>query len=158
MLSPEEVASVEQELAGLPTKRAACIGALRAVQRARGFVSDEALADLAPVLGMTPTELEAVATCYNLIYRRPVGRHVILLCDSISCFVTGQRWLQSGLEERLGIHFGETTADGRFTLLPCACLGICDHAPAMMVDDDLCCDFRREDLPRQLDELLARYE
>ena len=103
---------------------------------------------------MTPEELDSVATFYNLLFRRPVGRHVILLCDSVSCWIVGSEQLGEYLTSRLGIGLGETTEDGRFTLLPVACLGTCDHAPAMMVGDDLYRDLE----PASLDEILSQYE
>ena len=86
---------------------------------------------------MTPDELDGVATFYNLIFRKPVGRHVIMLCDSVSCWIMGYERLRAQPDDAAGHRLGETTADGRFTLLPIVCLGACDHAPAMMIDDDL---------------------
>ncbi|MEW6296725.1 MAG: NADH-quinone oxidoreductase subunit NuoE, partial [Thermodesulfobacteriota bacterium] len=125
----------------------------KVVQAHRGWVSDESLRDVADLLDMTPDELDGVATFYNLVFRRPVGRHVILLCDSVSCWIMGYERVRARLKERLGIGFGETSADGRFTLLPVPCLGACDHAPAMMVGQDL-----HQDLDADtLDALLARY-
>ncbi len=136
MLSEEERAEVEAELAQSYTKRAAAIGAMRIVQRHRGgWLSDEALADVAAFLEMTPTELDGIATFYYLIFRRPVGERVLMVCDSISCWQLGAESLLSYLEQRLGIKAGETTPDGRFTLLRTNCLGDCDHAPAMMVNE-----------------------
>jgi NADH-quinone oxidoreductase subunit E len=86
---------------------------------------------------MSPAEVDSVATFYNLIFRKPVGRHVILLCDSISCYVMKYGEIYTALQEKLHIKFGETTGDQCFTLLPNCCLGCCDHAPALMIDDDL---------------------
>ena len=102
---------------------------------------------------MTPDELDSVATFYNLIFRKPVGRHVILICDSVSCWVMGYRGMEEHLKARLGIGFGETTADGRFTLLPNACLGVCERAPAMMIDEDLHTDLH----PEKIDQILEKY-
>ena len=157
MLSPEERAEIEDEAGRYPTRRAACIEALKIVQRRRGWVSDEAIADLGAALGMTPEELDAVATFYNLVFRRPVGRHVVLLCDSVSCWVMGYGRLRDRLCRDLGVALGGTTADGRFTLLPVVCLGACDHAPALMVDDDLHGDLDPEADPRRLSAVLERY-
>jgi NADH-quinone oxidoreductase subunit E len=124
------------------------------VQRHRGWVSDEGIADVAEALQMSPTELEGVATFYNMIFRKPVGEHVILLCDSVSCWVMGYERLRSHLTRRLGIGPGQTTSDGRFTLLPNVCLGACDHAPVMMVDEA-----HYQDLDAaKIDEILAYYE
>ena len=140
MLSEKELEEIERELAkygDAGTKRAACVEALKIVQRYRGWISDESLRDIAGALEMTPDELDSVATFYNLIFRRQVGRHVILICTTISCWVMGYEEILNHLQERLGIKPGETTADGRFTLLPVPCLGACDGAPAIMIDDTL---------------------
>ena len=137
MLTPDEQQQIAAELAHYPTKRAVCIDALKIVQRHRGWVSDESLRDIAALLDMSVDELDGVATFYNLIFRKPVGKHVVMVCDSVSCWLTGYEGVREGLTKRMGIQFGETTADGRFTLLPIVCLGACDRAPVMMVDDDL---------------------
>ncbi len=137
MLSDAERHEIERFLAHYPDKRAVCIEALKVVQQHRGWVSDEALSDAAVFLDMSRSELEGVATFYNAIFRKPVGRHVILYCDSVSCWIMGCSALRERLESALGVRVGETTPDGRFTLLPNVCLGACDRAPALMVDRDL---------------------
>jgi len=143
LLTPADVRAIDQVISRYEDKRAACIEALKLVQRRYGWVSDGRLGELASLLDMTGSELDGVATFYNLVFRRPVGRHVIMLCDSVSCWLMGHDDLLACLSERLGIRPGETTQDGRFTLLPIVCLGHCDHAPAMMVDDDLHGDLNR---------------
>lgn len=153
MLTERERQEITAELAHSPSPQAASIEALKIVQRHRRWVSDEALRDVAEALGMTAHELDNVATFYNLIYRRPVGRHVILLCDSVSCWIVGYREIHAALKERLGVDFGGTTEDGRFTLLPMACLGACDHAPVLMIGEDT----HRDVTPEGLDEILERY-
>jgi len=152
MLTEEEKEEIQQELKEYTKKRAACIEALKIVQRHRGWVSDE-IGDIAKMLDMTPDELDNVATFYSLIFRKPVGKHVILICDSISCWITGYDLMREHLKERLGIGLGETTEDGQFTLLPTACLGACDRAPAMMIDDVLHGNLT----PEKIDELLEQY-
>ncbi len=137
MLKEEEIRDIRAEMGRYPTARAAAPEALRIVQRSRGWVSTDAVRDIAEFLGLGAEEVEGVATFYNLIWRRPVGRHVILVCDSVSCWIMGYEGLKKRLEERLGIGLGQTTPDGRFTLLPIACLGACHRAPAMIVDEDL---------------------
>ena len=109
--------------------------------------------EIADHLGISPAEVDSVATFYNLIFRKPVGKHVILLCDSISCYVMGHQKIYRALSEKIMIKYGETTADKRFTLLPNACLGCCDRAPALMIDEDLYRDVTIE----QLDNILAKY-
>jgi NADH-quinone oxidoreductase subunit E len=137
MLTEKEIQEISAELSHAVTKAAASVDALNIIQRSRGWVSDEAVKDIAALLEMTADELDAVATFYSFIFRRPVGRHVILICDSISCWVMGYNPLLDLLKANLDIVFGETTEDKRFTLLPISCLGACDRAPAMMVDEDL---------------------
>ncbi len=146
MLSDEQRREVLDELEHYPTKQAACIEALKIVQKHDGWVSDEALHEVAALIGMPVAELDSVATFFNLIYRRPVGRHVILLCDSVSCWLMGCDKIRAQLVDRLGIDYGQTTEDKRFTLLPMACLGTCDRAPAIMIDEELHRDLTTESL------------
>ena len=153
MLTQEEINAIDHEVKLLPHKKAAVIEALKIVQKEKGWVSDASISEVAEYLDMSPAEVDSVATFYNLIFRKQVGRHVILLCDSISCYVMKFQEIYVALQQKLQIQFGETTADQRFTLLPNACLGCCDHAPALMIDDDLYTDVTIE----QLDELLKKY-
>jgi NADH-quinone oxidoreductase subunit E len=153
MLTDAERQEIESHVAEYPYKRAACIEALKIVQRERGWVSDESLKDIADLLEMTPAELDNVATFYNLIFRKPVGRRVILLCDSVSCWLMGYEKMRQHLSEMLGIDFGGTTPDGEFTLLPMVCLGDCDHAPVMMVGNDLHNNLD----PDKIDQILESY-
>ena len=154
MITKEESAEIADLLQHYDHKRGACVEALKVVQKHHGWVCDEALRDVAQILDMTAEEVDAIATFYNLIFRRPVGRHVILICNSVSCWIMGYEDLLAHLTGRLGIGLGETTEDGRFTLLPISCLGTCDHAPAMMIDDELYRDLDRE----QIDQILASCE
>ena len=103
MLTEEERREIETELHQYAQKRAVCIDALKIVQRRRGWVSDESVRDLAEFLEMTPDELDSVATFYNLIFRKPVGRRVILICDSVSCWIMGYDRIREHLTARLGI-------------------------------------------------------
>jgi NADH-quinone oxidoreductase subunit E len=154
MLTEEIRAEIAEQIQHYDHKRAGCVEALKIVQKHHGWVSDASVREVARLLDMTPDELDAVATFYSLIFRRPVGRHVILICDSVTCWIMGYEDLLAHLTDRLGIGLGETSADGRFTLLPVPCLGTCDHAPAMMIDDDLHRDLDRE----KIDQILERYE
>lgn len=154
MLTKQEIAEIDEELKLVPLKSAACIEALKIIQSHRGWVSDESISDLAAYLDMSSEELDNVATFYNLIFRKPVGRHVILLCDSVSCYILGYQKIQDHLQGLLGIQYGETTADDRFTLLPIPCLGTCDRGPAMIIDDDLHRDLTVESIKG----ILEKYE
>jgi NADH-quinone oxidoreductase subunit E len=153
MLTEEEKQEIITELGNHENKRAACFEAMRIVQRKRGWLSDDLLRGIAELLDMTAEELDSVATFYTFIFRKPVGRHVISICDSASCWIMGYEDLLSYLKSRLNISLGGTTEDGRFTLLPVSCLGACDHAPALMVDDNLHLDLTRD----KIDEILDRY-
>ena len=153
-LSEAEVAEIEAECAHLPDRQSAAIDALMIVQKHRSWVSDQSLFAIARLLGMSAEALDAVATFYNRIYRRPVGRHVVMLCDSVSCYIMGADRLAEHVKTHLGIDFGETTPDDRFTLLPIACLGACDKAPTMLVGEDLIVNVHAE----RLDEIFARFE
>ncbi|HEY8916657.1 MAG TPA: NADH-quinone oxidoreductase subunit NuoE [Chitinophaga sp.] len=154
MLTQTEISKIEHELQQVPVRKAAVIEALKIVQEQRRWVSDENVEDIAALLGMSADEVDSVATFYNLIFRQPVGRHVILVCDSISCWVMGYENIRKTLMELLQIKYGQTTPDGRFTLLPNPCLGTCDHAPALMVDQDLYRDLNE----KNIGEILDKYE
>ena len=154
VLSDEEVREIEAECAHLPDRKSAAIDAMMIVQRHRGWVSDESLGAIAHLLGMSVENLDSIATFYNLIFRKPVGRHVVMVCDSVSCYVMGADSLLKRIEAHLGIGLGQTTADGRFTLLPIVCLGACDKAPTMMIGDELIENVDAE----QLDGIFGRFE
>jgi NADH-quinone oxidoreductase subunit E len=136
-LTEAERAAIAEFVAHYPTPRAACIDALKYVQSQRRYIADGILAEIAALLKMSTAELDEVATFYNLIFRRPVGETVILLCDSITCWMLGRDKIANHICQRLAIQPGETTADGKYTFLPIVCLGHCDHAPAMLLGDTL---------------------
>ena len=110
MLSEIERREIDEELKHSPTPRSACIDAMKVVQRHRRWVSDEALDDVGELLGMSRAELDNVATFYNLIFREPVGEHVILVCDSISCWLVNGESVMAALERKLGIRLGRDDA------------------------------------------------
>jgi NADH-quinone oxidoreductase subunit E len=153
MLTEQEKKEIQEEIKLYPYPHAACLDALKIVQHHRGWVDDKSVKDIAEILGMSSDEVDGVATFYSRIYRKPVGRHVILLCDSVSCMIMGYYSLYNHLSGKLGIQFGETTTDGRFTLLPISCLGNCDLAPSMMIDYDLYNKLSIE----HIDELIEKY-
>lgn len=153
-LSEHEIGAIEAQIAHLPDRESAAIEALQIVQQARGWVSDESLRATAQLLGMSDAALDSIATFYNLIYRQPVGRHVVMMCDSVSCFVMNADNVRRRVTAALGVKPGQTTPDGRFTVLPIVCLGACDRAPVIMVDDQL---FGADQL-NDLDAILARFK
>lgn len=136
-LSEAEIEEILEEASHYPQKSGASIEALKIVQKYRRWVSDSSLKQVADLLNMSVDELDGVATFYNLIYRKPVGRKVILTCDSVSCWMLGSDQIQKKICSQLGVGLGETTEDGEYTVLPIVCLGACDHAPVLMVGDTL---------------------
>ncbi len=154
MLTEEEINEIEVEIRQYPYPKVACIDALKIVQQHRGWVSDDSVKDIARYLEMSNEEVDGVATFYSRIYRKPVGRNVILICDGISCMIMGYESLYEYISQKLGVRFGETTSDGLFTLLPISCLGDCDHAPAMMINND---HFNQLTIEK-IDNLLGNYK
>ena len=156
MLSEQDRKELGEIIDHGETSRAACVDALNWVQRKYGWVSDEHVDELARLLAMSSEELDSVATFYNLVFRRKVGRHVILVCDSISCWIVGSEDVFARLKAALGIDPGQTSQDDEFTLLPVPCLGACHRAPAMMVDDDLHVNLTGEKIAQILDQYRGR--
>lgn len=142
---------LQARVAHAVTTREAAVDVMKELQRHYGWLTDEAVREAADLLGLTPLQVEELATFYEMIYRRPVGRRVIHVCDSISCWAMGGESLMAHLAAALGIGPGETTADGVFTLLPCCCLGNCGEAPTLMIGDTL---YGRV-TPEQAGEILA---
>lgn len=155
-LSADEINEIEHETTILEYREAAGIEALKIVQKNRGWVSDDSLYAIADLLQMPVSQLEGVATFYNLIYRQPVGTYVIHLCDSISCYLTGFESIADYLQQELGIGFGQTSADGLFTLLTNACLGGCDKAPVMMIGENHYQSLTTDSIKAILAELKAK--
>jgi NADH-quinone oxidoreductase subunit E len=149
-LTEQEIAEIESEISHLPNRPSAAIDALKIVQVYRGWISDESLNAIANLLGMSAEELDGIATFYNLIYRQPVGEKVILYCDSVSCWLMDGDKVCKKIKQKLNVDYGETTADNKYTLLPVTCLGDCDHAPAMMVGDELHHDLTIDNIEEHL--------
>lgn len=135
-LSETERSAIEHEMHHYEDPRAASIEALKIVQKARGWVPDGACDAIGDLLGIPASDVEGVATFYSQIFRVPVGRHIIRVCDSMTCYIGGHESVLDSIKQQIGIEPGQTTADGRFTLIPVCCLGNCDKAPALMIDDD----------------------
>ena len=153
-LTTEQIKEIEEICRHFPTKDAACVEGLKVIQKYHRWVSDEAVKELSEILDMSPAAIDSLATYYSLIFRRPVGRHVIFICNSVSCWIMGYEKLLMAIKMKLNVDYGETTHDGRFTLLSIPCLGNCDHAPAMLIDEDL-----HQDLtPVNLDDIFKKYE
>ncbi|KIQ04923.1 MULTISPECIES: NADH-quinone oxidoreductase subunit NuoE [Pseudomonas] len=150
-LSETERSAIEHEMHHYEDPRAASIEALKIVQKERGWVPDGAADAIGAILGIPASDVEGVATFYSQIFRQPVGRHIIRVCDSMTCFIGGHENVLGSIKSELGIVPGQTTADGRFTLLPVCCLGNCDKAPAMMIDDETFGDVQPEGVAQLLE-------
>jgi len=154
MLTEEERDEILEEAKIYKLPQSACIDALRIVQKRKRWISDESVEDIAELLKMSDAEVESVATFYSRVYRKPVGRNIILICDSMSCMIMGGESVYNYISKKLGIGYAETTPDERFTLLPISCLGDCDHAPSFMINEDLFNCLTKE----KIDELLEKYK
>jgi NADH-quinone oxidoreductase subunit E len=152
LLPKETIDALTAKAAALEHPREMVIDVLRAIQDANGWVPDEGVELAAAILGIPVIQVEEVATFYDKIYRRPVGKRVIHVCDSICCWSRGGEEIYGYLQRKLGVAPGGTTADGCFTLLPTCCLGACGEAPAMMVGLTTYGNLTRE----RVDEILAR--
>lgn len=133
LLDKETIDALTAKATSLPHPREMVIDVLRAIQDQNGWVPDEGVELAAAILGLSPLQVEEIATFYDKIYRQPVGRRVIHVCDSICCWSRGGEEVYDYLRQKLGVEPGGTTADGVFTLLPTCCLGACGEAPAMMI-------------------------
>lgn len=133
LLTQEQIDSFTAKAMAIAHPHELIVDVLRAIQSQHGWVPDAGVELAARILGVLPVEVEELATFYDKIFRQPVGKRVIHICDSICCWANGGEEVAAHLRQALGIDFGETTADGLFTLLPSCCLGNCGEAPAMMV-------------------------
>jgi NADH-quinone oxidoreductase subunit E len=152
LLTTDRIAAFQAKAAASPHPRELVIDLLRAIQEHHGWVPDEGVELAAEILGLPVIEVEEVATFYDKIYRRPVGRHVIHVCDSICCWSRGGEELFAYLQQQLAIAAGETTVDGAFTLLPTCCLGACGEAPALMIGRETYGNLT----PERIDEILEQ--
>ena len=151
-LSPAEIQEINAESSHYEDKAAASIEALKIVQKHRRWVSDECLVAVAELLEISPAQLEGVATFYNLIYRQPVGKTVIHYCNSVTCWMLGAEQVHERLCRHLNVELGEMSADGEYTVLPIVCLGACDHAPVVMIGNELKQDITED----AVNEILGR--
>jgi NADH-quinone oxidoreductase subunit E len=128
------------------------INVMYALQAYYLYLSDEAVFEAAELLNMTPLEIDELATFYDFIYREPVGRYVIHACDGVVCWMFGEESVVDYFCRTLNVKLGETTADRLFTVLPSACIGYCDHAPAVLVNGKAYGPLT----PEKVDELLVQ--
>ena len=137
--TPERRAALDEILTKYPPdrKRSAVLAALYLVQEQAGYITGNGMRHIAPILDLTPAEVEDVASYYVMFNREPVGKYVLQVCRTLSCALLGAERVTEALSEKLGIKLGETDASGMFTLLEFECLGACDRAPVVMVNNEL---------------------
>ena len=136
--TPERAAALEEICSKYPPeqRKSAVLAALYLVQEQQGYLTAAALRHVAEFLRITPAEVEDVASYYVMFYKAPVGKYVLQVCRTLSCALAGAERVTEALSEKLGIKLGETDASGMFTLLEFECLGACDRAPVVMVNNE----------------------
>lgn len=152
MLSEDERRDLQEHVAHYPEKRAGAMHVLQFLQRKYGHLHDAALEEASRLCDLSVTELEELVSFYSLLLRRPVGKTVVRICDSIACHLAGAPALLARAERLAGVPLGAVSEDGAVTVMPHVCLGLCDRAPAALVDER---DVGPLD-PDALGELLAR--
>jgi NADH-quinone oxidoreductase subunit E len=152
MSSKELRETLQKKIRDVDHPRELVVDVMYALQRHYGYLSDEALHEVAELLAMTPLEVEELATFYDFIYREPVGKFVIHVCDGVVCWMCQEFSVFDYLCKKLNVKMDETTPDGLFTILPTACFGYCDHAPAMLINGL----FYGPLTPMKIDEILEK--
>lgn len=135
MLSEKAIEEIKRAQKRYPDPKSALLPALEIAQKENGWLSPEVMEEVAEVMNLPPVEVGAVASFYTMLHRRPVGKYLIQLCTNVTCSVLGAEEILEHLKEKLGIKVGQTTPDGKFTLLTVECLGSCGTAPAMQIND-----------------------
>ena len=136
--TPERRAKLDELLTKYPAdrKRSAVLAALYLVQEQEGYLTANGMRHVAGILDMTPAEVDDVASYYVMFFKERVGKYVLQVCRTLSCALAGAERVSEALSEKLGIKVGETDPSGMFTLLEFECLGACDRAPIVMVNNE----------------------
>ena len=156
MLSESACKQIQDLISRYPQKRSALIPSLHLVQKELGYISQDAMREVAEIFELSPNEVHEVTSFYTMFHRKPVGKYVIHVCDSVICWMEGHESLVEHLSQRLGINLGETTGDGLFTLLPVCCIGYCDRAPAILINKMVYGPLTIEKLDDLLEKLKAQ--
>lgn len=144
---------IEQIAEKAETRRSALIPALWAVQKRLGWLSEESMAEVAGILDIPPASVQNVATFHTMFFTKPVGKHIVWVCRTLSCALKGAQEVEHYIYEKLGISSGETTPDGKITVMEAECLAACGSAPVMLVDNVLHENLTRKSVDRVLDDL-----
>jgi len=155
MIPKELKESLIQQLDHVEHPRELAVDVMFAIQDHYGYLTDEGVQETARLLDMSPLEVEQLATFYTFIYREPVGKYVIHVCDSVVCWMDGYESIKEYLCRKLDLRLGETTPDGLFTLLPVCCIGYCDRSPAMLINRKAYGNLTAEKIDEILEKLKA---
>ena len=151
-LSEEQRRRLNELAARYPRRRSLVIPALWEVQNTHGYLPVEAMEEVAEGVQITPAQVREIATFYAMFREKPAGRYIIMVCGTLACALCGAEGLLGDLTEKLGIHPGETTEDGLFSLEEVECLGACSWAPVMLVNDRLHIRLTREKVDSILEQ------
>ena len=151
---PEDLKNLlKTKIAAVEHPREMVVDVMFAIQAHYGHLTDEGVEETAQLVSMSALEVEQLATFYTFIYREPVGKYVIHVCDSVVCWMNGFETIKDYLSEKLGIGDGETTPDGLFTLLPVCCVGYCDRSPAILINKKVYGNLTTEKIDGIIEEL-----
>jgi NADH-quinone oxidoreductase subunit E len=158
MLPEDLKQKIKNMITEAESPREKAIDVMLSIQELYGWMSDDAMVEASGLLGMTPLELEELATFYDFIYRSPVGKYVIHVCDSAMCWLEGHQSVIDYISARVNVPMGGMSADGLFSLLPVCCIGYCDRAPAMVINKRVYGKLTPEKIDRILDGLIHENE
>jgi NADH-quinone oxidoreductase E subunit len=153
MLSETACRQIRALMDKYPKKRSALIPSLQLAQREVGYISPDTVCEVARIFDLSPNEVNEVVSFYTMFYKKPMGRYVIQVCTNISCLLCNAEGIAAYLKRRLGIGFGETSANRKYTLLEVECLGSCGTSPVIQINEDYYEDLTPEKLDRILDSL-----
>jgi NADH-quinone oxidoreductase subunit E len=154
MLSEAANQQIQALMNKYPRKRSALIPSLQLAQKETGYLTNETVCEIARIFDLTPNEVYEVATFYTMLYKKPVGKYVIWVCTNISCLLCNAEDIVSHLTGKLGIRLGETTPDGKYTLLEAECLGSCGTSPVIQINET----YYEELTPEKVDQILDSLE
>jgi NADH-quinone oxidoreductase subunit E len=153
-LTADRERELTEILARYPTRMAACIPLLHLCQDQHGYVSDEIIQFVSQRLDLAPAHVQGVVTFYTLFNQKPVGKHQVWVCRTLPCALRGSGAVLAQCEKKLGIHAGETSADGKVTLRTAECLASCGTAPMMQVDKE----YYENLTPERVEEILTKLQ
>jgi NADH-quinone oxidoreductase subunit E len=150
MLSKAVTEQIQALMTQYPRKRSALIPSLRIAQEEAGYISHDIVREIAGLFELTPVEVNEVVTFYSMFYKKPMGKYVIQVCTNISCMLCNAEDIMAHLSQRLGIRPGETSSDGKYSLLEVECLGSCGTSPVIQINET----YYEELTPQKVDQIL----